>query len=391
MLFASATTQELEPDAALADLTAQVRRQLGDRAIDLALVFISPHFGRRVSTVRDHLRTRLSPRVLLGVTCEAVIGRESEIENLSAMTLLAGYLPGVELAPFAIGQFEWKNTLSGAEELHARVGAPADPRLILLLADPFSSPIEQVLDAFNECYPAVPLVGGMASGATRPGVNALILNDQVLGRGAAGVVLSGAFEADVLVSQGCRPVGRPYRVTEAERNILLSLEDAPALEQLQNMADDISEKDRDLLESNGIYVGRAIDSKKQVLGRGDFVVRGILGVDPRSGAMSVGDEIREGELIQFHVRDQETATEDLEMVLMPQIFDAPPQGALLFSCNGRGTHLYDHPNGDIAVIQKVLGNVPAAGFFCTGEIGPIGGRNLLHGHTACAALFRPRG
>jgi len=162
----------------------------------------------------------------------------------------------------------------------------------------------------------------------------------------------------------------------------------PPLPHIQSLIEQLDATDRALL-NNGLFVGRAIDPTKVELGRGDFLVRGLMGVDHESGAIAIGDYVRAGETIQFHLRDASTATEDLEMMLTPQMFFDPPSGALLFSCNGRGTRLYPHPNGDIQTIQGVLGGVDLAGFFCAGEIGPIGGKNFLHGHTASIALFRP--
>jgi small ligand-binding sensory domain FIST len=168
----------------------------------------------------------------------------------------------------------------------------------------------------------------------------------------------------------------------------VSLEGEPPLKHLQNLVAQLSEEDQALLK-NGLFVGRAIETGYGHLGRGDFLIRSLLGVDRQSGAIGVGDSIHEGETIQFHLRDQRTAEEDLEMLLTPQALDSPPCGALLFSCNGRGTRLYDHPNGDISTIQNILGGVNLAGFFAAGEIGPVGGKNFLHGHTASMALFRP--
>jgi small ligand-binding sensory domain FIST len=136
-------------------------------------------------------------------------------------------------------------------------------------------------------------------------------------------------------------------------------------------------------------VGRAVKSGPETLGRGDFVIRGVMGIDQESGSIAIGDSIMDGETIQFHLRDAVTAQEDLEMLLIPQMFRERPSGALLFTCNGRGTRLYDRPNGDITVIQQNVSNAPLAGFFCAGEIGPIGGANFLHGHTATLVLFRP--
>jgi small ligand-binding sensory domain FIST len=202
-----------------------------------------------------------------------------------------------------------------------------------------------------------------------------------------GVAFGGALEVDVIVSQGCRPIGRPLKVTAAYENYLLKLEDKVPLDYLKEMVNELPADDRELLQ-NGLFIGRAIDKEQTELGRGDFLVRAVTGIDQKDGSLVVGDYIRSGEIVQFHLRDADTAEEDLEMMLMPQLFNSPAAGALLFSCNGRGTRLYAHPNGDIRLIKSVLNNIAVGGFFCAGEIGPIGGENFLHGHTATLTLFR---
>jgi len=232
------------------------------------------------------------------------------------------------------------------------------------------------------------MVGGMASGGSTPGGNTLLLNDRAFNAGAVGVALSGDLQIDVIVSQGCRPFGPTFTVTQVEGNVISGLNDQPPLAQIHQLIEQLAEKDRELLR-NGLFVGRSIGAAQGSLGRGDFLIRTFMGADRENGSIVVGDYLRTGETIQFHLRDQNTAKEDLEMMLMPQTFDLPPSGGLLFSCNGRGTRLYDHPDGDISTIQSVLGGVSIAGFFCAGEIGPIGGKNFLHGHTASMALFRP--
>jgi small ligand-binding sensory domain FIST len=194
---------------------------------------------------------------------------------------------------------------------------------------------------------------------------------------------------DVIVSQGCRPVGPALKVTSARDNVIRSMDDKTPLDHLQDLVAELSEEERGLLRS-GIFVGRAIDSEKDVLGRGDFLIRGVMGLDQDNGAITVGDVIDEGEVVQFHLRDAATAKEDLEMMLTPQALFGQPSGAFLFSCNGRGTRLFDHANGDISSIQNFFPGINLAGFFCAGEIGPIGGRNFLHGHTASLALIRPQ-
>lgn len=389
MHFASAITTQRNTSDAVRSLVNDVRAEMKGRAIDVALLFLSPHFAHLTAEITDHLRAALNPRLLLGCTAEGVIGRDQEIEREPAITLTAAHMPNVELVSFVLDPAQLPQTLASRETFARAVAAPEATQLFIMVADPFSTPMDAVLEAFNTYYAGIPMIGGMASGSGFPGGNVLFLNTRTFTRGAVGVALSGAFEVDVIVSQGCRPIGRTYTITGARENVILSLEGQPPLARIQEIVAELPEEDRALLR-NGLFVGRAIDPWKDVLGPGDFLIRGVIGIDPRSGIIAVGDYVREGEIIQFHLRDAVTAAEDLALMLTPQVFSDPPRGALLFSCNGRGIRLYGHPNGDISIIQKYLGGVHIAGFFCAGEIGPVGGRNFLHGHTASLVLFRPR-
>ncbi|MBI3362626.1 MAG: FIST C-terminal domain-containing protein [Chloroflexi bacterium] len=388
MLFASATTTEHNPNAAVGALAAQIGARGIEHRPDLVLAFLSGHSARTAREIAESLNAALDPRVLAACTAEGVIGHEEEIEREPAVAIVAARLPGVELAPFAIQADEWRDVLGGAEAFRRAVAAPEAVKMFILIADPFTSPMDEVLEAFNTHYPGVPVIGGMASGAQMPGGNLLVLNHQYLNAGGVGISLAGSFDVEIVVSQGCRPIGRPLTVTGAEDNIILGIEGKPAFIEVRELFATLSEEERALLQ-NGLFVGRAIKPVDEEVGRGDFLIRGVLGGDPESGAMAIGDTIGEGETIQFHVRDAATAQEDLEMMLLPQTFRDPPAGAFLFSCNGRGRRLYDHPNGDISAIQQMIGVMPLAGFFCAGEIGPIGGKNFLHGHTASLALIRP--
>ncbi len=387
MQFASAFATERSVDSAIQALTWEIRAQANLSSLDLALVFLSSHFGPVTALVTDRLRDALNPRVLIGCTCEGVIGKDRELENQPAIAMVAARLPRVEFVPFALTRDDW-DALDNPEQFYGLVGMPKNTRLFIFIGDPFSMPIDRVLDAFNTHCAGIPMIGGMASGASHPGGNALILNDRAFTSGAVGLALSGDIEIDVIVSQGCRPFGQTYTVTEAQGNVISKLEGEPPLLLLEHLIEQLSEQDYALLQ-NGLFVGRAIGPDDDSARRGDFLIRTLMGTDRATGAIVVGDYIHAGETIQFHLRDQNTAKEDLEMLLMPQALDAPASGGLLFSCNGRGTRLYDHPNGDISTIQNLLGGVSIAGFFCAGELGPIGGKNFLHGHTASLALFRP--
>lgn len=387
MQFISATTTERGLDSAIDSLTRQVRSRYTPASIDLVFVFLSAHFSPIAPLVTDRLQSILEPRVLIGCTCEGVIGKEHELENQPAITLIAAHLSSSELYPFALDRDDWE-TLADPDRFCELVAAPPDTRLFLMIGDPYSMPTDQVLDSFNTCYAGIPMVGGMASGAAYSGGNTLILNNRAFNAGAVGVALAGKLDFDVIVSQGCRPFGRTFTVTQVEGNVITQLDGEPPVPLIEDLIEQLSDEDRHLLK-NGLFVGRAVRSDKSILGRGDFLIRTFMGADRESGAIAVGDFIHTGEVIQFHLRDQITATEDLELLLFPQTLYTPPSGGLLFSCNGRGTRLYDHPNGDISTIQGMLGGVDIAGFFCAGELGPIGGKNFLHGHTASLVLFRP--
>ena len=382
----------VQPDAAdaLDELVEQLRSQgfrPGEDSVDLVVVFISVHFTQQTEIIRQAIARLVSPSVLLGSTAEGVIGDDQEIEDLPSISLVAAQTPGVELKPFALQTIDWPCMLLQPDDFAQLLDVPVDTKLFILLADPFSTPIDDVLQAFNLAFSGIPVAGGMSSGALRPNGNKLILDGNVFQDGAVGVALAGKLDIDILVSQGCRPIWRPFVVQAANKNWIYQLERRVPLVWIQDLIPELSEDERGLLQ-NGLFVGRAVKAGQEFFGQGDFLVRGVTGIDQQNGAIAVADQIQEGEVIQFHLRDAFTATEDLEMMLVPQMFSKPPDGALLFTCNGRGMRLYDHPNGDISVIRKNLGDIHLAGFFCAGEIGPIGDQNFIHGHTASLVLFR---
>jgi small ligand-binding sensory domain FIST len=254
----------------------------------------------------------------------------------------------------------------------------------LVMGDPFTFPMDHLLAYVNDRLPGTTVMGGMASGGLEPGQTRLFLDDRVLDQGAVGARLPGV-RIQSLVSKGCRPVGSVYTVTRAEGNVIHELGGQPPLERIQEMVARLDPGER-ILVQQGLHIGWVIDPYKSEPVRGDFLVRGVIGTDPESGAIAVGDQIEVGEAVQFHVRDAVTADEDLRE-LLGHSDAATTLGALLFTCNGRGTRLFDHPDHDAALVSDVLGAPPIAGFNCAGEIGPVGGRNFLHGFTASIALF----
>jgi small ligand-binding sensory domain FIST len=386
MRFAAAVTTAEGTEAAQ-ELAAGVKGAL-DGSPDLALLFLTPDYLEELDTVIVAVREALGARVLIGCTCEGVIGGDRELEGVPGASLLAGQLPGVDLRPFAIGGEEWAGLLANEERLQQRVGAGESHRGQIVLGDPYTTPVDELLQSLDAVFPGLPTLGGMASGAG-PGGSRLFLNDRLCADGAVGLGLGGNLRIDAVVSQGCRPIGRPLVVTRSEQQWILELARRPALEVAEELVRGLSEEEQALLE-NGIFVGVALDEYKERFDRGDFLVRNLFGVDRENSGLAIGDWVRPGQSIQFHVRDAATADEDLRLLLQPQTADAPPAAGLIFSCNGRGSRMFPEPDHDVRAVLDALPKTPLAGFFAAGELGPIGGRSFIHGHTASIAFFRPQ-
>jgi small ligand-binding sensory domain FIST len=269
----------------------------------------------------------------------------------------------------------------------------ADPKTsaILLLGDPFTFPTDYFLERVNEDYPGLRVVGGMSSGMTNRDQSRLLLGGSVKTSGAVAVLLQGDTGLRPIVSQGCRPVGRSMVISRAQESVIFELGGKPPLVQLQDLWQSLDGRDRELMRQ-GLHVGRVINEFLSDFQRGDFLVRNVRGIDQATGAMEITDHVRVGQTVQFHVRDAATAGEDLHALLQMDVVahEKKPASALVFSCNGRGTRLFTEPDHDARAVQSEAGAVPVAGFFAAGELGPVGGQNFIHGHTASFALLRPR-
>lgn len=371
---------------AVAEACAQAAATLTAPA-DLAVAFLSPHHAEAAAAIAAELRTRLGARCLLGSTGVAIVGTGREVENQPALSVWGAQLPGVTLIPM---QLQFAETPEGSSFLgfpdELLDGWPASTTL-LLLADPWTFPADGLLARLNNEAPGLQIIGGMASGGMGPGENRLFAQEQVLTGGAVGVALHGPLRVNAVVSQGCRPIGRPMVITKSHQNIIESLGGRPALAQLQAIYAALSPDEQQLLRQ-GAHVGRVVNEYQSEFGRGDFLVRNVLDVEHESGAIAIGDFVRPGQTVQFHLRDAETADEDLRALLERAKSSVPNlKGGLLFTCNGRGTRLFGRPDHDAALVQQQLGSIPLAGFFAQGEIGPIGGKSFLHGFTASIALF----
>ncbi len=388
MPFAAVLSTAPDTTQALVEVCRRAGEQLAGPA-DLALVFFSPHHAAGADAITATLQERLAPRCLLGCVGESIVGNDQEIENSPALSLWLGrWSRKVELEPFHLalertpdgpGLLGWPDGLLGADPEQA---------VLLVLGDPYTFPVEPFLQKINQDHPGLRVLGGMASGIRGPGQCRLVQGAQVRDQGAVGVLLSGPIRVRSIVSQGCRPIGRHMVITRGQENIIAELSGRPPLSQLQQLWQELSPRDQQLFQQ-GLHIGRVINEYQGEFQRGDFLVRNVLGLERESGALALTDHIRVGQTVQFHVRDAETADEDLHALLQLDLsaHEQPPGGALLFTCNGRGSRMFSEPHHDARTIHAEAGTVPLAGFFAQGEIGPVGGQNFIHGFTASVVLF----
>lgn len=388
MRFHSGISDQEATDDAVADLIDQARDALGD-AIDVATFFFTEHHREDIEAVIERLWLELDPQCMIGCSGEGVIGGSREIERAPGMSLLVGSLPDVRIQPFHIAsESDWRECLSEAQSLREMLGIGPETRGLIAFGDPFTTPLSQLLPMLDRDAPGVPLIGGMASSARRPGQNMLVRNDEVYTQGMVGLSLSGPLKIATVVSQGCRPIGQHMIVTRSHENVIEQLGGKPAMEVLRGVVSELPPGDQHLLQ-NGLFVGQAISEYREQFGRGDYLVRNVIGVDEEGGSVSIADYVKTGQTVQFHVRDAQTADEDLKIMLETQKALGPAAGGLLFSCNGRGLRMFDQACHDIKAAHDVMPATPMAGFFAAGEIGPVGGKNFIHGHTASFALIRP--
>lgn len=378
--YASALSTHPLPAHAVGEVAGQVLDALGGDDPDLLVCFVSPHLVGALDDALHALHALLGPRVLLGATASGVLAGTQEVEDGLGVAVFAATLPGADLVPMAL---RTEDTPDGPSVVGwpERPDEGLDADVLLLAADPFTFPTESFLRRLDRDRPGLPVLGGLASASSRPGGNRLVVDGRIESAGAAAVLVGGAGVRTV-VSQGCRPVGEALVVTRGERNFVAELAGRPALERLRELAERADDAERALLQ-RGLQLGFVVDEHRAEFGRGDFLVRSVIGADRETGAIAVGEPVEVGRTVQFHVRDAAAADDDLRALLAAETAGA----ALCFTCNGRGKALFGVPDHDAGVVAETLGPVPVAGMFCAGEIGPVGRRNALHAFTASLALF----
>ncbi|MBH8562577.1 FIST C-terminal domain-containing protein [Nostoc sp. CENA67] len=396
MQWANALSTRPSLEAAIADVVERAVSSLTAPA-DLGLVFISSAFASEYSRLLPLLAQKLSVPVMIGCSGGGVIGttaigQTQELEAEAALSLTLAHLPGVNLQTFHVVAEQLPDLDSSPDAWINLTGVPSSPTpQFILLSSAFASGINDLLQGLDFAYPGSVIVGGQASAGGFGGRVALFCNDRLYREGTVGLALSGNIVLETIVAQGCRPIGEPMQVTKAERNIILELDEKVPLVVLRDLISSLSEKER-MLAQHSLFIGMAMDEFKLSLQQGDFLIRSILGVDPAGGAIAIGDLVRPGQRLQFHLRDAQASAEDLKLLLEQyqnqQLSPHSAVAALMFSCVGRGEGLYGKPNFDSELFRRYIQDIPIGGFFCGGEIGPVGGSTFIHGYTSVFGICR---
>ncbi len=393
MRWASALSVHDRLDHATAEASESIADRLGGERPDVALAFVSAHHRVVWDKLPQLLMDRLGAPVLVGCSGGGILAAGREVEGRAGLAVVAARLPRVRIRPFLIGPDEVPELDRAAEFWRRRTEPAGDdgPPTVVVLPDPFSTDAHRMVDGLDAAFPDGTIVGGLASGARTAGNNIVFVGDRIARDGAVGIALSGDVEVESVVAQGCRPIGNPMFVTACRQHVIERLDDRRPVEILHELFAELPPRDQELLRYS-LFLGLGMRPDESRYDHGDFLIRNLIGLDPERGSLAVATDVSRGQVVQFHLRDAEASASDLRQHLerSRDRRAGAPAGALLFSCLGRGEHLYGTPDHDSRLFADVFGEVPVGGFFCNGEIGPVEGTTFIHGYTSSFALFRPR-
>jgi small ligand-binding sensory domain FIST len=366
-----------------------LRWQLQGAKVSLGLVFMSPQFFPNAKQVLEILRVHAQIPLLLGCSSQSLIVGEREVEENAGLSLALYSFPGAELKAFHFTQ-EQVEEANGPGYWRLETGLePAQTNGWLVFIDPFHLDSETWLRTWNEAYAPLPVLGGLASGNYNEQTTQVYLNGEVFDEGGIALSVGGAVALAGVTSQGCTPIGETWTLTKVDQNIIHQIGNRPAYEVLAETFNGLPAEEQKKAQGN-LFIGLVVNEYLEDFHRGDFLIRTLLGADPQSGSIAVGALPRLGQTVQFQRRSASAASEDMNELLVRTkrgLGEKPIYGGCLCCCNGRGQNLFGRPNHDAEMVQRQLGPFGLAGFFCNGEIGPVGERNFLHGYTASLALF----
>ena len=392
MQWTSAVSDAPSFSEAIDQVADQIGANLDGQQPDITFVFVSRHHAPSYFVAPELFASQLPGKVLVGCSASGVIGAGREIEGRPGVAVCSGTIGGVGVHPFYLKQDDLPNADAPPEAWHDLFdAAPGNITNFLLFADPYTIRPDALISGLDYAFPHANKVGGLISGGSGPGTSALFVDGKFRRSGVTGVAFTGDIELQSVVAQACRPIGRPMVVTEANDNLIVKLDDEKALTVLQSVFESATAKSKALFRRS-VQIGILNQIAGESDESSDYVLRNVLGMMEDTGAVAIGDNVREGQVVQFHVSDAATAEQDLRASLEDYIMDdyRIPASALMFSCLSLGKRLHGQPDHDTMLFQDVVAPVPLAGFFSNGEISTTDGHTRLHGYTSSFAMFREK-
>jgi len=375
-------------EARVREMAVAMRQQLSGKPT-FGLVFVTPDYADKAEDLLELMRVYGHVPTLIGCSGTGLVGTAQEQEEGSGFSYMVFSLPGAQATPVHFTQDAVESS-TGPADWHRVTGLkPADVKAWLVFLNPYSLNVEMWLKQWNAAYPRVPVFGGMAKGIDGEGEAWIFCDDRVVSGGVA-IALRGDVAVQAVVSQGCKPIGEPLTVTHAEKNVLLTLGSRPAYEVLSDVYKELSDTEREQARGH-LFAGIAVSEYLEEYKRGDFLVRSIIGADPKSGAVAINATPRVGQTLQYQLRDSRVATDELRRLLRTQAAQPvpAPYAGLLCTCHGRGRGLFGGPNHDVGLINEFYPGLPLVGLFAHVQLGPVGDRSFAHGYTASLALIGP--
>ena len=397
MKWISSASDDPQLGTAIQDCITVINDSLNSKEKpSLIVIFVSAHYHEEKDSVLNILKESFSESVIFGCSAAGIVGSGKEYQNRPSVTIMAAILPSVSIVPFYTAGNAIPSADDPPESWKQFLGiAHLEKPDFILLAEPFYPHINQFLAGIDYAFPHSVKIGGLTSGGTQPGTNHLFSNASVYTQGLIGLALEGNLKVEPVVAQGCRPIGDPKQITKCQENILLGIDGETPLDYLNRLYQKLSSHEQGLFKNQlliGIGTSSVFYSDQE--NNTEFLIRNIMGADPEKGILAIGELIREGQIVQFHIRDAVSSANDLQAQLVKHT-ESPtvsgnPEAAMMFQCTGRGSYLYGEEGHDSRMFTEIMGSIPLSGFFCNGEIGPVGDTTYLHGYTASIALFHKK-